>query len=131
MQRIAEGLKNQWFQVHHQLKEECHENSQVKLEVLKLYPAQNNKEEETLQMQLRLMTPASATLRPPSTILPTSRSNSALGTLVPREVSTKLNQYHVVPIHNSTVEDGKQNHITGLLYQETRTMMKLTWKWQR
>ena len=87
---------------------------QVKLEVLKLYPAQNDKEEETLQMQSRLTRPASATLRPPSTIPPTLRSNSTLGTLVPREVSTKFNQYHVVPIHNSTVEDGKQNHITGL-----------------
>ena len=54
------------------------------------------------------MRPASATLRPPTTIPPTSRSNSALGTLA------KFNQYHVVPIHNSTVEDGKKNHITGL-----------------
>ena len=34
---------------------------------------------------------------------------------MPREVSTKFNQYHVVPIHNSNVEDGKQNHITGLM----------------
>ena len=81
---------------------------------MKLYPAQNKTEEETLQMQLRLMRSASAMLRPPSTILPTLRSNSTLGTLVPREVSTKFNQYHVVPIHNSTVEDGKQNRITGL-----------------
>ena len=79
-----------------------------------MYPAQNDKEEETLQMQLRLMRPTSATLRPPSTILPTLRSNSALGTLVPRELSTKFNQYHVVPIHNSIVEDGKQNNIMGL-----------------
>ena len=47
-------------------------------------------------------------------ILPASRSNSALGIVIPGEVSTKFNQYHVVPIHNSTVEDGKQNHITGL-----------------
>ena len=60
------------------------------------------------------MRPACAALKPPSTILPTLRSNSTLGNLVPREVSTKSNQYHVVPIHNSTVEDGKQNHITGL-----------------
>ena len=86
---------------------------QIKLEVLKLYPALNDKE-ETLQKQSRLKGPASATLRPP-TILPTSRLNSTLGTLVPRVVSTKFNQYHVVPIHNSTVEDGKQNHITGLM----------------
>ena len=34
---------------------------------------------------------------------------------MPKEVSTKFNLYHVVPIHNSTVEDGKQNHITGLM----------------
>ena len=61
------------------------------------------------------MKPASATLRQPSTIPPTLRSNSTLGTLVPREVSTKFNQYHVVPIRNSTVEDEKQNHITGLM----------------
>ena len=79
-----------------------------------MYQAQNDKEEETLQIQLRLMRPASAMLRPPSTIPPTSRSNSVLGTLVPREVSTKFNHCHVIPIHNSTVEDGKQNHITGL-----------------
>ena len=38
-----------------------------------------------------------------------------MGTLVSREVSTKFNQYHVVPIHNSTAEDGKQNHTTGLV----------------
>ena len=57
---------------------------------------------------------ASETLRPSSTILPTSNLNSALGTLVPRAVSTKFNQYHVVPIHNSTVKDGKQNHKAGL-----------------
>ena len=93
---------------------------QVKLEVLKLYPAQNDNEEETLQMQLRLMRSASATLRSPSTILPTLRSNNTLGTLVPREVSTKFNQYHIVPIHNSTVEDGKQNHITGLMLPENQ-----------
>ena len=60
------------------------------------------------------MRPTSAMLRPPSTILPTLRSNSTLGTLVPREVSNKFNQYHVVPIHNSTVEDEKRNQITGL-----------------
>ena len=46
-------------------------------------------------------------------ILPASRSNSALGIAIPGEISTKFNQYHVVPIHNSTVEDGKQNHTKG------------------
>ena len=47
-------------------------------------------------------------------IPPVLRSNSALGIVIPGEVSTKFNQYHVVPIHNSTVEDEKQNHTTGL-----------------
>ena len=37
-----------------------------------------------------------------------------LGIVISGEVSTKFNQYHIVPIHNSTVEDGKQNHSTGL-----------------
>ena len=113
MQKIVKGLRNQQFQVPSSADRRMSQELQVKLEVLKLYPVQNNKE-ETLQIQLRLMRSVSATLRPPSTIPPTSRSNSDLGTLVPREVSTKLNQYHVVLIHNSTVEDGKQNHITGL-----------------
>ena len=47
-------------------------------------------------------------------IPPVSRPNSALGIVILGEVSTKFNQYHVVPIHNSTVKDGKQNHTTGL-----------------
>ena len=47
-------------------------------------------------------------------ILPALRSNRALGIVILGEVSTKFNQYHIVPIHNSTVEDGKQNHTTGL-----------------
>ena len=29
-------------------------------------------------------------------------------------LSTKFNQYHIVPIHNSTVEGRRQNHTTGL-----------------
>ena len=87
---------------------------QVKLEVLKLYPAQKDKEGETSQMQPELTRSTSETLRPPSMILPALRSNSALGIVILAEVSTKFNQYHIVPIHNSTVEDGKQNHTTGL-----------------
>ena len=87
---------------------------QVKLEVLKLYPIQKDKERETSQMQPELTKSTSETLRPPSTILPPSRSNSALGIVILGQVSTKFNQYHVVSIHNSTVEDGKQNHTTGL-----------------
>ena len=65
-------------------------------------------------MQPKLARPTSETLRPSSTILPALRSNSALGIVTPGEVSTKFNQYHIVPIHNSTVECGKQNHTTGL-----------------
>ena len=87
---------------------------QVKLEVLKLYPAQKDKEGETSQTQPELTRSTSEILRPPSTILPALRSNSALGIVILGEVSTKFNQYHIVPIHNSSVEDGKQNHTTGL-----------------
>ena len=87
---------------------------QVKLEVLKLYPTQKDKEWETSQMQPELTRSTSETSRPPSMILPALRSNSALGKAIPGEVSTKFNQNHIVPIHNSTVEDGKQNHATGL-----------------
>ena len=47
-------------------------------------------------------------------ILPASRPNSALGIVILGEVSTKVYQYHIVPIHNSTVEDRKQNHKTGI-----------------
>ena len=47
-------------------------------------------------------------------ILPALMSNSVLGVVIPGVVSTKFNQYHIVPIHNSIVEDGKQNHTTGL-----------------
>ena len=55
------------------------------------------------------------TLRPTSTIPPTSRSNSVMGIQTTREVSTRFSKYHVVPMHNSTAEDGKQNHTTGLV----------------
>ena len=65
-------------------------------------------------MQPELTRSTSETLRPPSTIPPASRPNSALGIVIPGEVSTKFNQYQAVPIDNSTVEDGKQNHTTGL-----------------
>ena len=81
---------------------------QVKLEVLQLHPVQNTKEGEASQMKKKTTRPASAMLRPWSTIPPASRSNSVLGALVSREVSTKFNQYHVVPMHNSTAEDGKK-----------------------
>ena len=64
---------------------------QVELEVLKLYPAQIDKEGETSHTQPELTRSASETLRPPSTILPALRSNSALGIAISREVSTIFN----------------------------------------
>ena len=63
----------------------------------------------------RMTRSVNTTLRPPSTIPPTSRSNSILGTLVPREASTRFSQHHAVPMHNSTAEDGKQNHTLRLV----------------
>ena len=63
----------------------------------------------------RMTRSANTTPRPLSTIPPTSKSNSVLGTLVPREVSTRFSQHHSVPMHNSTAEDGKQNHTLGLV----------------
>ena len=75
---------------------------QVKLEVLRLHPAQNGEEGETAETVLRMTRSVDTTLRPPSTIPPTSRSNRVLGTLVPREVSTRFSQHHAVLMHNST-----------------------------
>ena len=63
---------------------------------------------------LRITRSANTTMRPLSTIPPTSRSNSVLGTLVPREVSTRFSQHQAVPMHNSTAEDSEQNHTLGL-----------------
>ena len=37
-----------------------------------------------------------------------------MGIQTRREVSTRFSKYHVVPMHNSTAKDGKQNHTTGL-----------------
>ena len=88
---------------------------QVKLEVLELHPVQSSEEGETSQTLMRTARPASVILRPLSTIPPASRPSSVMGTLVSREVSTKFNQYHIVPMHNSTAEDRKQNHTTGLV----------------
>ena len=92
---------------------------QVRLETLRLQPAQSSKGGEISQpqqqMTAKIMRPASVTLRPPSTIPPTSRSNSIMGIQAKREVSTRYSKYHVVPMHNSTAEDGKQNHTTGLV----------------
>ena len=38
-----------------------------------------------------------------------------MGILAMREVSTKFSNYHVMPMHNSTAKDGKQNHTTSLV----------------
>ena len=88
---------------------------QVKLEVIRLHPVQSSEEGKTSQTLVRTARPPSAMLRPLSTIPPASRPSSVMGTLVSTEVSTKSNQYHIVPMHNSTAEDGKQNHMTGLV----------------
>ena len=58
---------------------------------------------------------ASVILRPSSTITSASRPNSALGIQPLREVSTRFSQHHVVPMHNSTAEDGKQGHTISLV----------------
>ena len=92
---------------------------QVRLETLRLQPAQSSEGGETSQPQQQMtaktMRPASVILRPPSTILLTSSSNSAMDIQAIREVSTKFSNYHVMPMHNSTAEDGKQNHTTSLV----------------
>ena len=91
----------------------------VRLETLRLQPAQSSKGGETSQPQQQMtaksMRPASVIPRPQSTIPPTSRSNSAMGIQAMREVSTKFSNYHVMPMHNSTAEDWKQNHTTSLV----------------
>ena len=91
---------------------------QVKLETLWLLPARYSEGGKPLQLQQqaasKTVRPASVTLRPPSTIPPASRLNSVMGIQTTRKVSTRFGKYHVVPMHNSTAEDGKQNHTTGL-----------------
>ena len=92
---------------------------QVRLETLRLLLARCTEGGETSQLQQqtasKTVRPDSMTLKPPSTIPPTSRLNSAMGIKTTREVSTKFSKYHVVPMHNSTAEDRKQNHTTGLV----------------
>ena len=93
---------------------------QVRLETLRFYPAWGSEGQEasvsshqqTATMVKRL---ASVILRPPSTILLASRPSSALGIQPCREVSTRFSQHHVVPMHNSTAEDGKQGHTISLV----------------
>ena len=92
---------------------------QVRSETLRLLPARCCKGGETSQLQQqtasKTVRPASMTLRPPSTIPPTSRSNSVMGIQTTREVSSRFSKYHVVPMHNSTAKDGKQKHTTSLV----------------
>ena len=93
---------------------------QVRLETLRFYPARGSKGKEALvssqqQTATTVKRLASIILRPPSTISSASRPNSALGIQPLREVSTRFSQHHVVPMHNSTAEDGKQGHIISLV----------------
>ena len=91
---------------------------QVKLETLRLLPARYSEGGESSQlwqqMVSKMVRPARLTLRPLLTIPPTSRSNSIMGVQITKEVSTRFNKYHAVPMHNSTAEDGKQNNTLGL-----------------
>ena len=70
---------------------------QVRLETLRLQPAQSSEGGETSQPQQQMtaktMRPASVIQRPPSTIPPTSRSNSTMGIQATREVSTKFSNF--------------------------------------
>ena len=90
---------------------------QVRLETLRLQPARYSEGDKPFQLQQqttsKTVRPASVTLRPLLTIPPASRSNSVMGIQATREVSTRFSKYHVVPMHNSTAEDGKQNHTMG------------------
>ena len=91
---------------------------QVKLETLRLLPARYSKGGKSLQlwqqMVSKMVRPAHMTLRQLSTIPSTSRLNSVMGVQITKEVSTRFNKYHTVPMHNSTAKDGKQNHTLGL-----------------
>ena len=91
---------------------------QVKLETLRLLPArysEGGKSSQVWQQMVpKMVRPASMTLRLLSTIPLTSRSNSIMGVQITKEVSTRFNKYHAVPMHNSTAKDGKQNHTLGL-----------------
>ena len=97
---------------------------QVRLETLRFYPARSREEKEASvsshqQTATMAKRPASVILRPPSTIPSASRPSSALGMQPLREVSTKFSQHHVVPMHNSTAEDGKQGHTISLVTPQT------------
>ena len=93
---------------------------QVRLETLRFYPAWGSEGKEVSvssqqQTATTLKRLASVILRPPSTIPSASRPNSALGIQPLREASTRFSQHHVVPMHNSMAEDGKQGHTISLV----------------
>ena len=97
---------------------------QVRLETLRFYPTWGSEgKEASVSSQQQTATTvkrlASIILRPPSTIPSASRPNSALGLHPLREVSTRFSQHHVVPMHNSMAEDGKQDHTTSLIAPHT------------
>ena len=81
---------------------------QVKLETLRLLPARYSKGGKSSQLWQQTVSkmarPATMTLRPLSTIPPTSRLNSIMGVQITKEVSTRFNKYHAVPMHNSTAK---------------------------
>ena len=97
---------------------------QVRLETLRFHSAWSSEGKEALvssqqQTATTVKRPASIILRPPSTIPLASRPNSALGIQSLREASTRFNQHHVVPMHNSMAEDGKQGHTISLVTPHT------------
>ena len=100
---------------------------QVRLETLRFYPAQGSEGKEASvsshqQAATTVKRPASIILRPPSTIPLASRPNSASGIQPLREVSTRFSQNHVVPMDNSTAEDGKQGHTISLVTPQTENI---------
>ena len=97
---------------------------QVRLEILRFYPARGSEGKGALvsshqQMATTVKRLASVILRPLSSIPSASMPNSALGVQLLREVSTRFSQHHVVPMHNSTAEDGKQGHTISLVNPQT------------
>ena len=93
---------------------------QVRLETLRFDPAWGSEGKEALvlshqQTATTVKRLASIILKPTLTIPSASRPNSALGIQLLREVSTRFSQHHVVPMHNSTAEHGKQGHTISLV----------------
>ena len=87
---------------------------QVRLETLRLLPARYSEGDKSSQLWQQTVRLASVTLIPLLMIPLTARLNSVMGVQITKEVSTRFNKYHAVPIHNSTAEDGKQNHTLSL-----------------